>query len=295
MRFRWPVFLASLCAFTTSCAPQWQRTYEMQPAPDFLFDQRPFHIGCADRPAQLPPGTHAWFSTSSQARYARTRLDFLNLPLKEVPALTIAAELVNWVHIEGADQDHWALEYCAMGEGNTEEEARGSLQPVSMSRMGGLVTLNETYSKGHSGGHGDLFLDAPKDAPLTVHAIEAVEVRNMSGPVRVTGTGGRVTILNTTGKVEADGKIVDFAGSEGHVMLTSDSEIDIKLTATQFQGGLSAYAQREVRVRVPRGFESPLEVWVSRRRDFVCRADFCSRFKQERNVAMFVYKYPGNG
>jgi hypothetical protein len=130
---------------------------------------------------------------------------------------------------------------------------------------------------------------------LTVFAIRAVEVRNMAGPVRVSATGGRATILNTTGKVDAQGAVVDFAGSEGHVMLNSVWDINIKLTAAQFHGTLAANAQRPVRVLVPRGFQSPIQAYVNRSKDFACRADFCSGFKQGREGSLYVFSYAGNG
>jgi hypothetical protein len=294
IRFRLPVFLVSVCLLATACGQQFQRKYDMQPAPDFLFNQRPFRLNCGDRPAPLPPGTNGYVTFSPRAPYARARVDSLNLPLAEVPALTIAAEYRNYVHIEGLAQNRWALQYCAEGEGNTAEEARGYLQSISMTRTGGLLTLNDTHSKGLTGGHGDLFLDAPYYAPLTVHAIGAVEVRDMAGPLHLTATGGRLTILNTTGKVDAQGEIVDFAGSEGNVMLSSESEIDIKLTAAQFQGTLAANAQRPVRVLVPRGFQSPIQAYVNRPKDFVCRADFCSEFKRGREGSLYVFTYAGS-
>jgi hypothetical protein len=140
LRFRLPVFLAFACALIAACGQQSQRKYDMQPAPGFLFDQRPLQASYHDRPAPLPPGTHYFVSFSPQAPYLRARLDSLNLSLKDVPALTIAAEPTNFVHIEGLAQDSWAIQYCAQGEGNTVEEASGYLKSVSMSRTGSLLT-----------------------------------------------------------------------------------------------------------------------------------------------------------
>lgn len=274
-------------------AANYMRSYERQAAPEFLFEQRPFQFQCEDRPQPLPPGVHSWVSTSNTAPYARTRAEALSIPLAETPALTIASEPVSTIRIAGENQDNWKLQFCAMGEGDSEQEARERLEQVSMSRTGSLVSLSSSQA-GKIGGHGNLLAEVPRDAPLTVHTVGAIELRNMNGPVRVSAVGGRATILNTTGTVDADGEIVDFAGARGRVMLNSYSEIDIKLTGPRFLGSMSAYAQREVRVLVPHGFESPIEVMVNRKQDFVCRADFCSGMKPERDAGMYRFKYPGS-
>jgi hypothetical protein len=247
-------------------------------------------MSCADRPSPLPPGTHAFLAVSPQAPYARTRLDTLNLPLYEVPALTIAAEPVNWIHIAGANQDHWALQFCAKGEGNTIDEANGYLQKISMERTGSLLTLNNSDAHGLTGGQGNLLLTAPAGAPVTVDSQAAVEVHDMAGPIRVSALG-RTVILNTTGRVDALAKIVDFAGSQGSVSLNAVWDIDIKLTATKFRGNLGANAQRQVHALFPPGFETPVDVLVNRPQDFVCRADFCSKIKKDRENSLYRFTY----
>ena len=251
-----------------------------------VFDDRPFYFGCADRPSPLPPGTHAWVTSSKQAPYARTRLDTLDLPLYEVPALTIAANLNNGVQIAGANQDHWTVQYCAMGEGSTIDEANGRLQKVSMNRTGSLLTLDST----DDGGRGNLLLTAPAGAPLTVHSDAPVEIHDMAGPVRIS-TLGRAVVLNTTGRVDVMAMAVDFAGSQGSVFLNSSREIDVKLTAQQFHGTLGANAQGEVHVYFPPGFQSAVNALVDRPKDFVCHADFCSKIKKGREDLLYQFTY----
>lgn len=58
-------------------------------------------MNSANRPSPLPPGTPAFLTGSPQASHARTHLYTLNLPLDQVPALTIAAEPIDWIQIEG--------------------------------------------------------------------------------------------------------------------------------------------------------------------------------------------------
>lgn len=287
IHFRGLVFLlifSTILGGVIACSSQNSRPL---PAPFlFIFDERPFRMDCADRPSPHPPGT-PYVTFSPRAPYARTHLDTLNLPLNEVPALTIAAEPVNWLQIAGANQDHWTVQYCAEGEGNTIDEASGYLQKVSMQRTGSMLTLNNTDAHGLTGGKGHLLLTAPAGAPITVHS-GAVEIHDMTGPVRVSAWG-RATILNTTGRVDAFAQIVDFAGSQGPVTLNASWDIDIKLTATTFRGNLSANAQRRVQALFPPGFQTPIEIVVNRPKDFVCRADFCSKIKEDR--VNFLYRF----
>lgn len=290
MRFRGLVFLLAFNALIgamIACSSQHSRPSSL---PFTIFDERPFQMNCADRPRPLPPGTHSYVTFSPRAPYAGTRLDTLNLPLNEVPALTIAAEPVNWIQIAGADQDHWTVQFCAEGEGNTIDEANSYLQKISMQQTGGLLTLNNTDARGLTGGHGDLLLTAPAEAPVTVHSDAAVEVHDMAGPVRISALG-RATILNTTGRVDASAMIVDFAGSQGSVSLNASWDIDIKLTAITFRGHLGANAQRQVHAFFPPGFETPVDVLVNRPKDFVCHADFCPKIKKSRVNSLYRFTY----
>lgn len=292
MNVRGQIFILAVCAVmnvVTACSSQ---SPQSQAPPPFLFEDRPFQMNCADRPAPLPPGTHAYVTVviSPQAAFARTHLDTVNVPLSEVPALTIAAEPTNWIQIAGANQDHWTMQFCAKGEGNTVDEANGYLKKISMQRTGSLLTLNNTDARGLTGGQGQFLLTAPAEAPVTVHSSAAVEVHDMAGPVRISALG-RAAILNTSGLVSASAMIVDFAGSQGSVALNASWDIDIGLTATKFQGNLSANAQRNVRGFFPPGFQTPMEVVVNRPKDFVCRADFCSKLKKDRVNFLYRFSY----
>ena len=290
MHFRGIVFVLAFSALisgVTACSSQNSRP--LRP-PSSIFEERPFQMNCVDRPSPLQPGTHSFITVSPQAPYARTRLDTLNLPLYEVPALTIAAEPINWVRIAGANQDHWTLQFCAMGEGNTIEEANGYLQKISMQRTSSLLTLNHTDARGLTGGQGNLLLTAPAGAPVTVHSDAAVEVHDMAGPVRVSALG-RATILNTSGRVDTLAMIIDFAGAQGSVSLNASRDINIKLTGTTFRGILGANAQGQVHALFPPGFQTPIDILVNRPKDFVCRADFCSRIRENRENSLYRFTY----
>lgn len=289
-RVRGPIFILAFSTLVSGLLACSAQNSPPGPFPLWIFEDHPVQMICADRPSPPPPGVHAWVTFSPQAPYARTRLETLNLPRYQVPALTIAAEPINDIRIQGADQDHWTLRFCAVGEGNTVEEANGYMQKISMARTGSLLTLNDTDARGLTGGQGHLLITAPAAAPVTVHGDGPVEVHDMAGPVRVSALG-RAMILNTSGLVDVSAMIVDFGGSQGSVALNATWDVEIKLTATEFRGRLRANAQRDVRAVFPPGFQTPIDVHVNRPKDFVCHADFCSKIKKDRENSRYRFSY----
>lgn len=296
MRIRWPTSLASLGGLFSARSSNAQRKYDSQAASEFLFEERPFGSDCAYRTPGQPLQPGARLVVSGQAPYLRTRLESLTLPRTEVPALTIAADPSERVEVTGNDRKDWALRFCAHGGGSSEDEARDRLEEVSLIRVGGTVSLNGPGLGSMAGSGGNLIVEAPTDAPITIHAsFSAVEVRNMTGPVRVTAIHARAKFLNTTGKVDAAGFIVDFAGSRGTIVLSAEAEINLKLTSASFQGLLTAWAQGSVRVLVPRAFQSAFQAVVNRPQDFVCRTEFSKKARLEKKGGLYVFTYPGDG
>lgn len=242
----------------------------------------------------MQPGTR--LVVAGQAPYLRTRLEDVTVSRTELPALTIVADPSEKVEITGSNREDWSLRFCAYGEGSSEDEASGRLQEVSLTRVGGTISLNGPAISRIVGAGGNLLLEAPPDAPITVHASFApVEVRNMTGPVRVTAIHARAKVLNATGQVDATGFVVDFAGSQGRVILSAEAEINLKLTAAMFEGTLTAWAQGPVRVLVPPAFHTPFQAVVNRQEDFACRTGFSANVKPEKNGNLYVFTYPGDG
>ncbi len=305
MQGRWVVLLGCFAVLAVACATDFQRKYETEAAPDFLFDEHPFHFDCTDRYPGMPwpPGVHSYVTLSPQTPYSYGRLETLDLPQSQVPAIALAAENGAYldISIQGAKRNDWHLSFCARGEGNSEAEARGYLSTVSMSRMGGTVTLDggkvgSIRPGGPPGGRGQLVVAAPADAPVMVDSASGpIAVHDMAGPVRLSAPHSRITVLNTTGRVDANGGVVDYAGSKGTVTATAQMEADIKIIAQRFEGTLSVDAIREARILVPKGFQTPIELIVNRPKDLICRADFCKDLHSKRNGALYIsFKYAGD-
>ena len=251
MRLRWPVFLMSVSLLFMSCTSHARRESDVQPAPEFLFERRPFQFDCADRtPGQSvmnERGTR--LSIGNEAPFLLTRSEEATLSIRDVPALTIQP-IRSTRFPGGSGKSDWSIRFCAQGEGSSESEARGHLDQVSMTFLGATVSLKGPILAEKPQIRGSFFLDAPADAPVVIHAsFTAVEIRDMAGPVRVTATHARAKILDTTGQVDASAFVIDFAGSRGRVNLSAEAEINLKMTAPRFDGTLMAWAQRPLRTR----------------------------------------------
>jgi hypothetical protein len=107
--------------------------------------------------------------------------------------------------------------------------------------------------------------------------------------VRIAATHARATVLDTTGQLDVVAGCVDFAGHCGQVTLTAEMEINLKMSSRQFEGRVLAWAERSVKMLVPAGFTTPVEVVVAGRDKFVCRADWASAFVHKRQGELHVF------
>jgi len=301
MQKRWNLFLLSLISLSPCGACAARRENELGPPPEFLFEPRMEAIAsnCSDRKPGMKPaiGNRSFaLKPGNEAPYAVTKKEEVTLTQKEVAALTVMSDPSSEVNVKGISGADWKLSFCATGEGDSESEAREALKRVLLERVGSTVLLRIPSQIGAPMCKGSLLVEAPKSAPLVIHAsYGAVSVLDMSGPLRVAATHARAKILDVGGQVSVMAAVVDFAGSRGEADLSADAEINLKVTATRFNGRLMGRAQGPVRMLIPPGFTSSFEAVVSSPRDFVCRADFCAKVKHKRQNNLHIFRYAGEG
>ena len=293
MQVRWPDFLLPFLRLLGFNIP-YQRN-DLGAALDLIFKPRPPGVNCFDRTPGEPRGPGVYVTISGQAPYHRSRSENLGLSRTDIPALTVTAN-AGEVSVSGTVRADWSLRLCAYGDGSSETEAVDRSQKFSLTRIGSTVSLDGPRFEGRRNAGGELIVDGPADAPITVHgSFGSVQVCNMSGPVQATAIHGRARILNATGRVEASGFVVDFSGSQGAVTLSAEAEINIKFTSTRFEGTMMAWAQRSVRTLVARGFQTAFRAMVNRPGDFVCRTEFRKQIKHGRSGTLHVFTYDGDG
>lgn len=271
--------------------------YEFQPAPEFLFERWPDHRSLA---REQPMVATAALVFGTQPPYRAGRHDHHVIPRPGASTLTITSDPANQIVIAGGDWTDWSVFFYAVGTGQTASEAEERLRQRSCDIGDATVSLNgpSVYEASH--GQGDLVVDAPRDAGIVIHAsYAATQVRDIAGAVRIAASHARASILDTTGQLDVTAGTIDFAGSSGRAMLSAEMDANLKMTRWEFRGVLLAWAQHSVRMLVPPGFATPIEVTVKSRDRFVCRTDFRSNVQHRKNGDLHVFNYgddsPGSG
>jgi hypothetical protein len=196
----------------------------------------------------------------------------------------------------GGSAHDWSVFLRAEGFGQTEAEAEQNLRSRSLEISGTTLVLTGPglYDRQHDT-TGELVVEAPTDSGVVIHgSFASAEVRDMNGPVRIAAAHARATVLDTRGRVDVTAGCIDFAGTGGQITLTAESEINLKVSTGRFDGTLLAWAQRSVRLLIPPDFLTPLEITVSTRDRFVCRADICPKMSYKLQGELHVFTYGMN-
>ena len=262
--------------------------YERQPAAEFLFQRRPLRrLGQIDVQA-----ARAVLLVGNQPPHRATRHEERVIRRGDAPALTVTSDPHNSMAVVGGSGADWVLSFWAEGCGHTQGEAEERLRRCSFKVAGSNVSMSgPSLYEGHDT-RSELVIDAPPDAGVVIHgSYSAVEVRDMTGPVRIAATHARASILDTAGQIDATAGVVDFSGSSGRVTLSAEMEINLKMKGAVFEGPLVAWAQESVRMLVAPEFSTPFEAIVASRDNFVCRTQFRSTVTQNRQGELYAFTY----
>jgi len=118
---RWPILLVSLGALFTRCASGAERKYDVEAAPEFLFERRPIDFDCVDKIAGRPKlngrGNKTVLVAGNQPPYLVTHSEQFALARSDVPSLTVAADPSNSIAIVGSNNADWFIRFCSEGGG----------------------------------------------------------------------------------------------------------------------------------------------------------------------------------
>lgn len=191
------------------------------------------------------------------------------------------------VSVTGTDATVYSLDVLA--EITTDEEAQGSalLERLALHRDGGTLRLKTPPYLEHVKSHTYVDVVAPAGRAVVITgAYTAVELLNINGPVTVSTTHGRIHLIDLTARIDAsarEGGSIIFAGSGGHVHLSADLGIDVRISQQNYAGVFEATARGPVRVRLPHRFASGFEANVHSRAEFVCRVELGSPLRFRRD------------
>jgi hypothetical protein len=210
----------------------------------------------------------------------------------ETPVLEVAATDHGNIRVRGWDRPDYSVEVCKIAVASDRSGADQLLKGVSVSRSAGRFSSN-----GPAGDDGQwlaLFIvHAPKDAALDLETKNGpIDVRGVSGTVKVRAANGPIAIHDCSGNLEAhtsNGPIA-FSGGGGDVHLNAQNgPISLRLAGESWNG-----RQLEARtingplaVVLPNTFRSGIRVETSGHGPISCSAGpFRDARRDQRTMQM---------
>jgi hypothetical protein len=216
------------------------------------------------------------------------RSEEVSFPKSEAPTLLLDVQS-SLLSVTGSDSQNYEARLCAEAGAASQDEATALLERIRLTRAGNTLKLSSpSFNSREEQSSAIVRMTAPRDAPMNISGTyAALAVHDMSAPLKLTTTHARITVLETTGDVDAEVKefgIIDFSGTRGHIRLDAPTEINLNFTGQKFDGTLSAKSDWTIRVLLPKGFASSFEADVTKNSNFICRGDICSHVQRNAMV-----------
>ena len=293
MELRWPVAVITT-VILLGCSASPQRKYGLEPADQFLFERNHTPTPC-EQSRNPQTGVRLVARGSNRPAHSVQRTDRMDFSRADMPIF--AMRLGPSMFEASANTSNYSLELCAEAGAASESDAGALLEEIKLTRDDKLLSLSMPKFVQERPSTAFIQVQAPRETPITVNGqYAAMRVIGMDAPVHLSTTHARITLLDTTGNVDAraESGIIDFSGERGQVRLDADWGINLNFTARHFEGSLDARAPQPIRVLLPPGFASAFEVTVQRNSDFVCRADICDQIASHKRDGKYVFGF-GSG
>lgn len=293
MRIRWLVVLLTTVPLL-GCSASSRQKPGLEPTAPFLFarDDRP--TPCEQ---QSQTGPRVVIRDLNYPAHDLLRADHLAISRAELPVFSMRLGQSS-VEISGEPVNNYSVQMCAEAGAATESDARSLLDEVKLTRADSVISLSTPKFTQEQRFNAFVRVQAPPEAPITINGdYAAMRVIGTNAPVHLYTTHARITLLDTTGDVDAKAAefgVIDFSGNRGNVRLDSAWEINLNFTGQKFDGCVDARAVQAVRVLLPPGFTSGFEAIVQHKADLACRADICARVSSHKRDGKFVFSF-GSG
>lgn len=294
MGLRWPVAVITTVVLL-GCSANTQRKYGLEPAARFLFERNHTPTPC-EQSRTPQPGVRVVVRGSNRPAHSVQRTDRMDFSRADMPIFTMRLE-PSMFEASANTSNNYSVELCAEAGAASESDAAALLEEIKLTRHDKVLSLSMPKFVQERPSTAFIEVQAPRETPITVNGeYAAMRVIGLDAPVHLSTTHARITLLDTTGNVDAraESGIIDFSGERGHVHLDADWEINLNFTARQFDGSLDARAAQPIRVLLPSGFASAFEVTVQHKSDFVCRADICDHIAVHKRDGKSIFMF-GSG
>ena len=294
MGLRWPVAIITTVVLL-GCSANPQRKYGLEPADQFLFERTHTPTPC-EQSRNPQTGVRIVALGSNRPAHSVQRTDRMDFSRAVMPIFAMRLG-PSMFEASANTSNNYSLELCAEAGAASESEAGALLEEIRLTRDDKVLSLSMPKFVQERPSTAFIQVQAPQETPITVNGeYAAMRVIGMNAPVHLSTTHARISLLDTTGNVDAraESGIIDFSGERGQVRLDADWEINLNFTARHFEGSLDARAAQPIRVLLPSGFASAFEVTVQRNSDFVCRADICDQIASHKREGKSVFVF-GSG
>lgn len=206
-------------------------------------------------------------------------VQFASVPLS-VGVLDVYPEANGGVVIERGAGANYSITACIGVGGSTAAEAQQAADAVRIAVDGGRVRVrNEARARNWSV---HLVIAAPEHARIQVETSNGpIGIRGVSGQITARSLNGPIGLHDVAGSVSARAQNgpISVSGRGGDVDIQTDNgPIHVALTGTRWEGRLDARANNgPLRVELPSGYQSGVEVMSSDRSPWNCGIAACKR------------------
>lgn len=194
--------------------------------------------------------------------------------------LDIRAERNGGIQISTWDKPEFMVKLCKQVASNSDAEAKRLLAETTLTVNGGTVSVKAPESEGEYNVNTLLLVRAPRDAQVSMKVENGgISVRRFTGTADAKAVNGGIALKQSSGKLtaHADNGGVSIQDCGGEVTAeVQNGGVSITLPE-QWQGkGLEAHtANGGLVIKVPKGFNSGLEISASEYVSIVCKGDVC--------------------
>ncbi len=202
-------------------------------------------------------------------------------PAEYGQGLDVAAAYNGGVLVRGWDKNEVLVKACKSVAAESDGEAKDRLAQIKMQINGNQVRATGLEDR-DSRWSVHFLINVPKNIKLSVNAHNGpITIHDVTGTLNAETVNGPVDIKRCAGEIvaEATNGPVDIFRSSGNIRVrTQNGPLNVELAGTNWNGqGLDASAQNgPIKLRIPAGYKSGVEVTSRGYSPFHCASDACA-------------------
>jgi DUF4097 and DUF4098 domain-containing protein YvlB len=207
-------------------------------------------------------------------------------PAEFASGLEVRSPQNGGVLVRGWDKNEVLVKACKAVAAEDDSEAKSRLAGLKLEINRGRVSMSAPASSGYDNDGQrwvvHFLVNVPRNIKLALDAHNGpIHLRNVVGNLTANTVNGPVHIYRCSGEIvaEAQNGPISVDRSSGNIRIrTQNGPLDVELSGTEWSGqGLEASAQNgPIKLRIPRNYQSGVEVTSRGHSPFHCATDACS-------------------